>query len=50
MSFGADLRALRSAAGLTQEELAARADLAAAGSNLEQIFLHVTGHESRTGG
>ena len=24
-------------------ELAARADLAAAGSNLEQIFLHVTG-------
>jgi ABC-2 type transport system ATP-binding protein len=31
-------------------ELAARADLAAAGSNLEQIFLHVTGHESRTGG
>ncbi|HEY7170025.1 MAG TPA: ABC transporter ATP-binding protein [Vicinamibacterales bacterium] len=31
------------------QELAARADLAAAGSNLEQIFLHVTGHESRTG-
>jgi len=30
------------------QELAARADLAAAGSNLEQIFLHVTGHESRT--
>jgi len=26
------------------EELAARADLAAAGSNLEQIFLRVTGH------
>jgi ABC-2 type transport system ATP-binding protein len=32
------------------QELAARADLAAAGSNLEQIFLHVTGRESRTGG
>jgi ABC-2 type transport system ATP-binding protein len=32
------------------QELAARADLAAAGSNLEQIFLHVTGHESRTAG
>jgi ABC-2 type transport system ATP-binding protein len=29
-------------------ELAARADLAAAGSNLEQIFLHVTGHQTRT--
>jgi len=28
----------------TFEELASRADLAAAGSNLEQIFLHVTGH------
>jgi hypothetical protein len=25
-------------------ELASRADLAAAGSNLEQIFLRVTGH------
>jgi ABC-2 type transport system ATP-binding protein len=25
------------------QELAARADLAVAGSNLEQIFLHVTG-------
>jgi ABC-2 type transport system ATP-binding protein len=32
------------------QELAARADLATAGSNLEQIFLHVTGHESRTAG
>jgi ABC-2 type transport system ATP-binding protein len=32
------------------QELAARADLAAAGSNLEQIFLHVTGHESRSAG
>jgi ABC-2 type transport system ATP-binding protein len=32
------------------QELAARADLAAAGSNLEQIFLRVTGHESRTAG
>jgi ABC-2 type transport system ATP-binding protein len=32
------------------QELAARADLAAAGSSLEQIFLHVTGHESRTAG
>jgi DNA-binding NarL/FixJ family response regulator/DNA-binding XRE family transcriptional regulator len=31
MSFGADLRALRSAAGLTQEELAARAGLTANG-------------------
>jgi ABC-2 type transport system ATP-binding protein len=28
----------------TFEELASRADLAAAGSSLEQIFLHVTGH------
>jgi ABC-2 type transport system ATP-binding protein len=28
----------------TVEELASRADLAAAGSNLEQIFLRVTGH------
>jgi len=32
------------------QELAARADLAAAGSSLEQIFLRVTGHESRTAG
>jgi ABC-2 type transport system ATP-binding protein len=29
----------------TVAELAARVDLAAAGSSLEQIFLHVTGHE-----
>ena len=28
----------------TVDELATRADLVAAGSNLEQIFLHVTGH------
>ncbi len=28
----------------TFEELASRADLATTGSNLEQIFLHVTGH------
>ena len=28
----------------TVAELASRADLAAAGSNLEQIFMHVTGH------
>jgi ABC-2 type transport system ATP-binding protein len=31
------------------QELAARADLAAAGSSLEQIFLHVTGHDAATG-
>src|SRR5450759_1320525 len=30
----------------TFEELASRADLASSGSNLEQIFLHVTGHET----
>ncbi len=30
----------------TVAELALRADLAAAGSNLEQIFLRVTGHQS----
>ena len=30
----------------TVAELAARADLAAAGSNLEQIFLRVTGHDA----
>ncbi len=30
----------------TVAELAARADLAEAGSNLEQIFLHVTGHDA----
>jgi ABC-2 type transport system ATP-binding protein len=29
----------------TVDELATRADLAATGSNLEQIFLHVTGHD-----
>ena len=33
----------------TVEELAARADLAEAGSNLEQIFLRVTGHDLPTG-
>ena len=32
----------------TVAELAARADLAAAGSNLEQIFLRVTGHDTAT--
>jgi ABC-2 type transport system ATP-binding protein len=31
----------------TCAELASRADLAAAGSNLEQIFLHVTGHDEK---
>ena len=31
----------------TFEELAARADLASAGSSLEQIFLRVTGHSIR---
>jgi ABC-2 type transport system ATP-binding protein len=31
----------------TVAELASRADLAAAGSSLEQIFLHVTGHQDR---
>jgi ABC-2 type transport system ATP-binding protein len=30
----------------TVSELASRADLAAAGSNLEQIFMHVTGHDA----
>lgn len=30
----------------TCEELASRADLATAGSSLEQIFLHVTGHDA----
>jgi ABC-2 type transport system ATP-binding protein len=34
----------RKVADGTFAELASRADLAAAGSNLEQIFLHVTGH------
>jgi len=33
----------------TVEELAARADLAEAGSNLEQIFLRVTGHDVPAG-
>jgi ABC-2 type transport system ATP-binding protein len=37
----------RKVADGTFEELATRADLAAAGSSLEQIFLHVTGHDSR---
>jgi ABC-2 type transport system ATP-binding protein len=32
----------------TFDELRSRADLAASGSNLEQIFLHVTGHDART--
>jgi len=36
----------RKVADGTFEELATRADLAAAGSNLEQIFLHVTGHDT----
>jgi ABC-2 type transport system ATP-binding protein len=30
----------------TVDELASRADLASAGSNLEQIFMHVTGHDA----
>lgn len=34
----------------TVDELAARADLAEAGSSLEQIFLRVTGNDSPTGG
>ncbi|MEQ1729713.1 MAG: ABC transporter ATP-binding protein [Vicinamibacterales bacterium] len=34
----------------TVEELAARADLAEAGSSLEQIFLHVTRHDSPASG
>jgi ABC-2 type transport system ATP-binding protein len=34
----------------TFEELASRADLATAGSNLEQIFLRVTGHDTTTAG
>jgi len=36
----------RKVADGTFEELATRADLVQAGSNLEQIFLHVTGHGS----
>jgi ABC-2 type transport system ATP-binding protein len=39
----------RKVADGTFAELASRADLAASGSNLEQIFLHVTGH-GREGG
>ena len=35
----------RKVADGTFDELASRADLAAAGSNLEQIFLRVTGHD-----
>jgi len=35
----------RKVADGTFDELATRADLAATGSNLEQIFLHVTGHD-----
>jgi ABC-2 type transport system ATP-binding protein len=34
----------------TCEELASRADLATAGSSLEQIFLRVTGHDTTTAG
>ena len=34
----------------TFEELASRADLATAGSSLEQIFLRVTGHDTSTAG
>ncbi len=37
----------RKVADGTFAELAARAELAAAGSNLEQIFLHVTGHDTK---
>jgi ABC-2 type transport system ATP-binding protein len=37
----------RKVADGTFAELATRADLAAAGSNLEQIFMHVTGHDPR---
>jgi hypothetical protein len=39
----------RKVADGTVEELASREDLAAAGSNLEQIFLRVTGHGAVTG-
>ena len=38
----------RKVADGTVAELASRADLAEAGSNLEQIFLHVTGHDDPT--
>jgi len=37
----------RKVADGTVRELASRADLAAAGSNLEQIFMRVTGHDSK---
>ena len=37
----------RKVADGTFEELRERADLAEAGSNLEQIFLHVTGHDAK---
>ena len=40
----------RKVADGTFEELAARADLATAGSSLEQIFLRVTGHDTSTAG
>jgi ABC-2 type transport system ATP-binding protein len=40
----------RKVADGTFEELASREDLAAAGSNLEQIFLRVTGQAARTDG
>ena len=36
----------RKVADGTVAELASRADLAEAGSNLEQIFLHVTGRDT----
>jgi ABC-2 type transport system ATP-binding protein len=38
----------RKVADGTFAELASRADLATGGSNLEQIFLHVTGHDERS--
>src|SRR5438093_1152313 len=38
----------RKVADGTFEELRARADLAEAGSSLEQIFLRVTGHDAKT--
>jgi ABC-2 type transport system ATP-binding protein len=40
----------RKVADGTFEELASRPDLATAGSNLEQIFLRVTGHDTSTAG
>ena len=39
----------RKVADGTVAELASRADLAVAGSNLEQIFLRVTGHDADRG-